>query len=147
MITFSNQWPLFESLRTTASIIFAILGGWIAVVYPNALKKVLTLTRAERDGETLKLANLMRAMFFATATLMIVVILGPMAPVLKQYSFIMQHSTFLRGATFSLLVYLSLMQIWTLLLSVAPAELLSREVRKDFGHRDKVEEFKRAHIG
>jgi hypothetical protein len=146
-ITFTAQWPLFESLRTTASIIFAILGAWIAIVYPNALKKVLTLTRAERDGELAKLANLMRAVFFATIIVAVIIVLGPVAPVLKQFAWFTEHSVLLRGASFSLLAYLTFVQLWTLLLSVAPAELLNKEVLRIFGHQDGVEDFKRAKTG
>lgn len=38
-ITFALQWPLFEALRTTASIIFAVVGAWFAIIYPERLKK------------------------------------------------------------------------------------------------------------
>ena len=37
-ITFSEQWGLYETLRTTASIIFAVVGAWFAIVYPEKLR-------------------------------------------------------------------------------------------------------------
>ncbi|WP_408913341.1 hypothetical protein ACJUA3_03255 [Citrobacter freundii] len=38
-VAFALQWPLFEALRTTASIIFAVVGAWFAIIYPERLKK------------------------------------------------------------------------------------------------------------
>ncbi|WP_316154691.1 hypothetical protein [Cupriavidus sp. BIC8F] len=37
-IPFAQQWPLFEALRNTASIIFAVVGAWLAIIYPERLK-------------------------------------------------------------------------------------------------------------
>lgn len=37
-IRFSEQWPLFEALRNTAAIIFAVIGAWAAIIYPERLK-------------------------------------------------------------------------------------------------------------
>lgn len=40
-VPFSSQWPLYEALRTTASIIFAVVGAWFAIIYPERLKNHL----------------------------------------------------------------------------------------------------------
>lgn len=37
-VPFHEQWPLYEALRTTASIIFAVVGAWLAIIYPERLK-------------------------------------------------------------------------------------------------------------
>lgn len=37
-VSFAQQWPLFEALRNTASIIFAAVGAWLAIIYPERLK-------------------------------------------------------------------------------------------------------------
>lgn len=142
-IPYTSQWPLFESLRTTASIIFAILGAWIAVVYPTALTRILTWSKPERDGELMKLDNLMRAVFFSAIIVAVVIVLGPLATVLKLSPWFLDHSTTFRGILFSGLTYLTLAQLWTLILSIVPAELLNIEVQKSFGHQDNVESFKR----
>ena len=45
-ITFSEQWGLYETLRTTASIIFAVVGAWFAMstqrnLEPHLEKEIL----------------------------------------------------------------------------------------------------------
>ena len=37
-VRFSEQWVLYEALRSTASIIFAVAGVWLAIIYPDRLK-------------------------------------------------------------------------------------------------------------
>ena len=37
-VAFEKQWVLYEALRSTASIIFAVAGVWLASVYPYRLK-------------------------------------------------------------------------------------------------------------
>lgn len=37
-VPFSHQWPLYEALRTTAAIIFAVIGAWMAIIYPERLR-------------------------------------------------------------------------------------------------------------
>lgn len=43
-IRFEEQWVLYEALRTTASIIFAVVGVWLAIVYPERLKSPFSQT-------------------------------------------------------------------------------------------------------
>ena len=38
-VSYSDQKDILDSLKDTASIIFAILGAWIAVIYPKDLQK------------------------------------------------------------------------------------------------------------
>lgn len=43
-VPYSDQKDILDSLKDTASIIFAILGAWIAVIYPKELqKKILNM--------------------------------------------------------------------------------------------------------
>jgi hypothetical protein len=120
----------------------------VAIIYPNALKKRLMFSRGERDIELVKLDNLMRALFFATLIVAVVIVLGPVAITLKLYPWFIHQSIILRGLLFSILIYLTLVQLWTLVLSIAPADFLSREVRKSFGHQDNVDAFKSVrHVG
>src|SRR4051812_7090135 len=34
----SEQWPVFDGLRTTASIVFTVVGIWLALIYPEVLQ-------------------------------------------------------------------------------------------------------------
>ena len=37
-ISLEDQWPYFEALRTTTSIVFGVMGALLAIIYPEVLK-------------------------------------------------------------------------------------------------------------
>ena len=121
-IPFVEQWPLFEALRTTAAIIFAVVGAWLAIVYPERLKLSF-----RRDDPTPSLANggigqLLSPAVHSTAILSIVLIVGVTAPVLKRIAVLHVYSVEMRGLSYTLLVFLTLWQLWTVILTLVPAD-------------------------
>src|SRR5690625_7087270 len=37
-VTFNEQMPIYDGLRNTSAIIFAVMGAWIALLYPGKLR-------------------------------------------------------------------------------------------------------------
>lgn len=135
-IPFKEQWPLFEALRTTSAIIFAVIGAWVSVLYPNALQKVFRRGEVfdDRDAESiyLMLANI-RLSSLVIASLLIV---GVAAPILQQFSFLLEHRTLVRGLSFGVLGGLTFIQLWTLLMTLAQAEIAKDDIER--GRQKKV---------
>lgn len=74
-ITLSDQWPYFEALRTTTSIVFGVMGALLAVVFPEVLKQGLRGAAAP-SGET----NLRRVLLpcaYSATLLIILIVLAP----------------------------------------------------------------------
>lgn len=147
VVPFAEQWPMFEALRTTAAIIFAVIGAWMAIIYPERLK--LSLRDPSEDGKASPtgLGKLFTPVVNSTAVLCIILLLGAAAPVLRRYSLPCDVSL-LRGASYALLVTLTLWQIWTVVLSLVPASIVKSYVdREDDSLRARNEAFKLASPG
>jgi len=53
---------------------------------------------------------------------------GVLAPLIKQVSFLLPHKELLRGVSFSLLIALTTWQIWTVILTLVPADMIKSKV-------------------
>ncbi|MDO4698311.1 MAG: hypothetical protein Q4A60_06520 [Pasteurellaceae bacterium] len=138
-ITFSEQWVLYETLRTTASIIFAVVGAWFAIVYPEKLKapfKERTTTQANSDT---RFGSLFSPIFHSTVILCIVLFIGILAPVLKQIPMMVEHKNVMRALSFGLLCILTFWQIRTVFITLIPADMLKTQSEKDIAKQSNIE--------
>ncbi len=123
-VPFEKQWPLFEALRTTASIIFAVVGAWIAIVYPERLKLSFTNEGAIDGSNQTGLSRLFSPVVHSTTILCIILIIGVIAPLIKTFTFLLEYKEPLRGFSYGALVALTLWQLWTVVLTLVPADII-----------------------
>lgn len=119
----AEQWPMFEALRTTAAIIFAVIGAWMAIIYPERLKlsfRPSTNTSAA-DASATGWGQLFTPVVHSTLILGVVLLLGITVPVLKHAGLNVPVECW-RGTSYGLLVALTLWQLWTVVLTLVPAE-------------------------
>ena len=124
-VPFTEQWPLYEALRATAAIIFAVVGAWLAIVYPERLR--LTLTPQNGSTQTKQQNNigiLLSPAVNSTCVLCIILIVGIAAPLLKRTAIAHEYLLECRGISYSLLVGLTMWQVWTVILTLVPADLI-----------------------
>lgn len=124
-VPFAEQWPLFEALRTTSAIIFAVVGAWLAIVYPERLR--LSLSHSDgtpNDKNQNNIGVLLSPAVNSTCVLCVVLLVGVSAPLLKRADFVVQHLAEWRGGSYALLVALTLWQAWTVILTLVPADLI-----------------------
>lgn len=140
-VPFSKQWPLFEALRTTAAIIFAVVGAWLAIIYPERLKlsykAVATTSAKEADNSS----ELFTPAVNSTYILCIVLALGVVAPLI-QATGLWGNVLYWRGASYGLLVALTLWQLWTVLLTLDPADRIKSFMDKEQRHKSNVDALK-----
>ncbi len=123
-VSFQNQWPLYEALRNTAGIVFAVMGAWIAIIYPESLKNLSNPnTRTEENVLTLLQAMLISAVILAS-----VLCVGIAVPILSQYKTLSTHSAVLRGLSYAFLSLMTIAQLWTLLLTILPNYIVKRNI-------------------
>lgn len=120
----AEQWPMFEALRTTAAIIFAVIGAWMAIIYPDRLK--LSFTSAGPDKKVAELpptgwGQLFTPVVHSTLILGVVLALGALLPLLR-HSGLPIPVVYLRAISYGLLVALTLWQMWTVVLTLVPAD-------------------------
>lgn len=120
----AEQWPMFEALRTTAAIIFAVIGAWMAIVYPERLKLSFRPSAypAQVDtGPPTGWGQLFTPVVHSTLILGVLLLLGITVPVLKHSNLPVPVACW-RGTSYGLLVALTLWQLWTVLLTLVPAD-------------------------
>lgn len=140
-VPFSEQWPLFEALRTTASIIFAVVGAWLAIIYPERLRLSFR-GEAGGNGKAVKMGQLLHPAMHSTAILCVVLFVGIAAPLLKQLPVLLAHRDVLRGLSYGLLVSLTLWQIWTVVLTLIPADVVKSVSDREAKRAQFVDGFK-----
>jgi hypothetical protein len=130
LIPFAQQWPLYEALRNTASIIFAVVGAWLAIIYPERLK----LSFGKGGKEVAPKGNiglLLTPAVHSTIILVILLLVGIIAPLLKQIGAIIEHVEVWRGVSFALLASLTLWQVVIVIMTIFPADMVQTFVAKE----------------
>lgn len=142
-VPFEKQWPLFEALRTTASIIFAVVGAWIAIVYPERLKLSFTDESGTSKSSNTGLSRLFSPVVNSTAILCIILIVGVAAPLIKTFSLALEHKDQLRGLSYAALVSLTLWQLWTVVLTLVPADVIKTMTDREDEHKKLIDGYSR----
>lgn len=134
-VEFSSQWPLYEALRNTAAIIFAVVGAWLAIIYPERLRISLRGDRG-KDEDTPGLRLLLTPAVSSAVILIVVLAVGVAAPLLKQMSSIHEYTPQLRGAAFSLLLFLTIWQIVIVVISILPVDFLLQSEAEEIAQKN-----------
>jgi hypothetical protein len=128
-IPFSQQWPLYEALRGTASIIFAVVGAWLAIIYPERLKLSFGKQGTAQPGlNNSNVGLLLTPAIHSTILLVVLLLIGVMVPMLKQLPMLADHIVAMRGVSFGLLVLLTCWQIAIVVITIFPAEMLQSSI-------------------
>ena len=133
-ISFQQQWPLFEALRATAAIIFAVVGAWMAIVYPERLKISLGNSEGGANPVSDKFSSLFTPIAHSTIILGLVLLTGIVAPIAKQIPWVLHNVALARSCSFSFLVVLTLWQIWTVAITLVPADIIKSKADEDRVH-------------
>lgn len=136
-VPFAEQWPLFEALRTTASIIFAVIGAWFAIIYPERLR-ISFKGGKETSENSLGIHKLFTPIVHSTIILSIILLIGIIAPIIKRLDFCHQYLLHFRGFSYAILVFLTLWQLVTVMYSLVPADLIKRSVDHEKNTKDAV---------
>ena len=131
-VPFAQQWPLFEALRNTAAIIFAVVGAWLAIIFPERLREPFGKGSGEaKEGSAASIRILLTPAFHSTAILVVLLLVGLLAPLVKPLEFVQANVWFFRGSSYTLLAALTCWQILIVVLAMFPAEAVQSTVNKE----------------
>ncbi len=142
-VPFSEQWPLFEALRTTASIIFAVVGAWLAIIYPERLKLSFRATPNTVGEAPVKMGQLLHPAMHSTAILCAVLFVGIAAPILKQIPALLEYKEICRGLSYCLATGLTFWQIWTVILTLVPADVIKSAADKEIRDMNTLQSYRK----
>jgi len=127
-ISVSKQMPLYDSLRTTSAIIFAVMGAWMAVIYPGILSKLFTGNEKMTEDDKDNIERLLSPLIYSSIIIAVVLLITTVAPLLHQVRLLKSNVEVVRGGSYSLLGVLTLTQLWTLLLTLIPGDYIKRNL-------------------
>ena len=119
-IPYEDQSSIFDTLRDTAAIIFAILGAWIAIIYPKDLKAIFKLNDSASTQATEVFEKLISSLIIVTFTLITMIFLMPLIALVKNIEFFQQYKMYLRSGLFLYIYVLTWTQIYALLSTLIP---------------------------
>lgn len=137
-VSFSIQWPLYEALRTTAAIIFAVIGAWVAIAFPDRLRKLSGSQVEEEKAPDTRMLDLFEPVFHSTVILCLILIIGIAAPIMRAAISNPVIINSLNRASFALLVFLTLWQVWTVILTLRPADALKSQMARDISDQQAI---------
>lgn len=126
-IPISEQLPIYESLRNTSAIIFGVMGAWIAILYPNALLEIygkIDVHCAEKQSKNIK--QLISPMILSTIIVSFVLIVSLIAPALRKIPFLYCFKDEIRAISFTILGILTYLQLWALLATLTPSNMIQQ---------------------
>lgn len=142
-IPLALQRDLYEGLLTIAGIAFGVMAAWIALLYPEARDALFTKRIAGSPQER-RIRHLFGTLRLSTIVLASTLFFGPIAAVIATWPFAHLHVEFLRGTSFSILVFNTLTLGWAILRSVVPPEYINEDFDDQTGKISIINTFKRA---
>jgi hypothetical protein len=142
-VPMSEQWPLYEALRTTASIIFAVVGAWLAIIYPERLRLSFRGDSSTPSSAPVRLGKLLHPAIHSTAILCIVLVAGLFVPIFRHLPELLPYRDELRGVSYAFLVLLTLWQAWTVIMTLVPADMIKATSDAEMRNLETVAGYKR----
>jgi len=119
-VPYQDLSDVFDSLKDTAAIIFAILGAWIAVIYPKDLKAIFHVNNSTDVEATAVFEKLISSLIIVTFTLIIMILSMPVMVLIKNIQFFQEYKLYLRQALLVYIYLLTLAQAYALLATLIP---------------------------
>lgn len=119
-VPYEDQSSIFDSLKDTAAIIFAILGAWIAIIYPKDLKAIFNLNDSSENEKTEIFEKLISSLIIVTFTLIVMIFSMPIMALIKNIEFFQQYKIYLRSGLLLYIYVLTWAQIYALLSTLIP---------------------------
>lgn len=130
-VPMKEQLPLFEGLRNTSAIIFGVMGAWLAILHPASLKKVFSKDSASISQEDRRTISLLLSPILISTFIISVVLVVPLfVSVAKSMHELSVYVDMFRGLSFALLVGLTVLQLWSLILTLVPNDILKKMIQK-----------------
>lgn len=121
-----NIGSLYESLRDTSSIIFAVICIWISIMYPKDLKKILTRDKENTELKQGHIELLSKCIKDTTLTVISTVVIRIVCiPIIYKYT---DYKNCSDSVLFALLCFLTIFQLLSLIITLYFFENKKKEI-------------------
>lgn len=121
-ITFSDIEPIVSILQNTSSMIFTIMGIWIAYIYPNAILRITQPSKIEAvfPLEDEKRVKLLVGIVVLSALILSTLVVGSIAkPFITKSTMFLEHPEIIKSISLFILLWLSYAQLFCLYIVIA----------------------------
>lgn len=122
-INLTEQFKIIENLKAIFAILFALFGIWIAICNP--------LTSDSEKLEKISFDKILEALFLCILSLIIIGFIFFLTPILKNIFYIQSHKEIFRAILFVTVYSLTLIQVYTLIISLKPNDLIKNYLDKN----------------
>lgn len=130
-VTFNEQMLIYDGLRNTSAIIFAVMGAWIALLYPGKLSQAFGKNPyKEKAADIEQINRLFRPMIYSTIILMVIIGVSFAVPLAKQIAYLHQYKEIFRAGSFGAIAFLTLLQFWSIILTLVPGDTIKDDLDK-----------------
>lgn len=123
-VPIADQVPILNLLVTISSIVFGLMGVWLAVIYAESLKTIFDteLKAIEKKDSIKNFKYLSKPMIVSAAIITYVLLINVLHPLLITVDMLLEFTDIIRRVAFTVLTLFMLAQIWTIIYIFAPAE-------------------------
>lgn len=141
-IPIAEQLPVLNLLVTISSIVFGLMGVWLAVIYADSLKMIFDseLKAIEKKDSIKNFRYLSKPMIVSAIIISYVLLFNFLYPLLNYVQFLNEYYFIIRLSSFSILCVLMLAQIWTIIYIFAPAENIKNKAEHHIRKQNRHEE-------
>ncbi|MDO7522084.1 hypothetical protein Q5M50_11575 [Acinetobacter baumannii] len=122
-INLTEQFKIIENLKAIFAILFALFGIWIAICNP--------LTSDSEKLEKISFDKILEALFLCILSLIIIGFIFFLTPIFKNINYIQSHKEMFRAILFVTVYLLTLIQVYTLIISLKPNDLIKDYLDKN----------------
>jgi len=124
-IPFEQQSKLLEGLRDSSAVVMAVLGIWLAVIFPEVLPKLFAGVPVQFDSVQLgRFRSVIYPLSLAAGIVALEVIVPWAAIVAKQIPFFLEHRGACRIGSFAVLSALCMLQMFAILWMLIPVGIV-----------------------
>lgn len=127
-INLIEQYKIIENLKAIFAILFALFGVWIAICNP--------LTNDSEKLKKISFDKLLEALFLCITSLIIIGFIFISIPILKNLSFFQSNKEIFRAILFLIIYFLTLIQSYTLIISLKPNNLIKNYIDNEKTKKD-----------
>lgn len=129
-VPFAEQWPVYDGLRQTASIVFGITGAWAAIVYPGTLQTIVKRRGTATKEEEGSVNHLLTPLLLSMTVVALVMTAGFVAPLVRRAGLLSDYALIVRGVSFASLGLLSLIELVAVLYLLVPFDRAKSDVEE-----------------
>ncbi|MDE1143604.1 MAG: hypothetical protein PW999_29130 [Paraburkholderia tropica] len=141
-IPFEDQAHLLDGLRDSSAVVMAVLGIWLAVIFPEVLPKLFSGEAIHFDsGQLGRFRSVIYPLSLAALIVALEVVIPWVALVAKQLPFMVAHKSLCRVVAFGILSALCLLQMFAILwmlIPVAIADMFAKSSSDKVGFIDEM---------